>query len=344
MIATEATWHANLKVRLRRLRISRNMRRLVRETELTSDDFVHPLFVRHGNGVKLPVESLPGKYQLSVDNLAAEVREIAELGIPAVILFGIPETKDWCGSENFSDDGIVPRAIRVIKDTDPDLVVISDMCFCQYTTDGHCGIVNSPDNPHFDPALPMGYLHNDHSLDLLQQASLVHAEAGADIIAPSGMIDGMVAAIRGALDTNSAQHVAVMSYIKYASAFYGPFRDSSGNAPLFGDRKQHQLDPANQREAFKEISLDIEEGADFIMIKPALPNLDVVSHLREKYTQPTAAYQTSGEYAMIHAAAERGWIDMQAAALESLTCIKRAGADMIISYFAKDAMKWLYAG
>ena len=300
--------------------------------------------MRHGKGVKLPVESLPGKYQLSVDNLAAEVREIAELGIPAVILFGIPQAKDWCGSENFSDDGIVPRAIRVIKDTAPDLVVISDMCFCQYTTDGQCGIVNSPDNPHFDPALPLGYLHNDHTLDLLQQASLAHAQAGADIIAPSGMIDGMVAAIRGARDTNSAQHVAVMSYIKFASALYGPFRDSSGNAPLFGDRKQYQLDPANQREAFKEISLDIEEGADIIMIKPALPNLDVVSHLREKYTQPTAAYQTSGEYAMIHAAAERGWIDLQAAALESLTCIKRAGADMIISYFAKDPLKWLDAG
>ena len=342
-MAYEATWHANLKIRLRRLRLSQNMRRLVRETELTSDDFVHPLFVRHGEGIKLPVESLPGRYLLSVDNLAAEVREIAALGIPAVILFGIPEYKDWCGTENFAEDGIVPRAIREIKDTDPDLLVISDMCFCQYTDHGHCGIVNSPENPHFDPGLPLGYLHNDHTLDLLQQASLAHAEAGADIIAPSGMIDGMVAAIRSALDCNNAQHVAVMSFIKYASAFYGPFRDSSDNAPRFGDRSQHQLDPANQREAFKEISLDIEEGADIIMIKPAMPNLDVVSHLREKYTQPTAAFQTSGEYAMIHAAAQRGWIDLERAALESLTCIKRAGADMIVTYFAKEALKWLDA-
>ena len=215
-MANEATWHADLKVRLRRLRVSQNIRRLVRETELTTDDFVHPLFVRHGEGVKLPVESLPGKYQLSVDNLAAEVREIAALDIPAVILFGIPENKDWCGTENFSEDGIVPRAIRMIKDTNPDLLVISDMCFCQYTDHGHCGIINSLDNPHYDPALPPGYLHNDHTLDLLQRAAIVHAQAGADIVAPSGMIDGMVAAIRSALDSNSAQHVALMSYIKYA--------------------------------------------------------------------------------------------------------------------------------
>ena len=340
-MATEATWHANLKVRPRRLRLSQNMRRLVRETKLTSDDFIYPLFVRHGQGVKQPIESLPGKCQLSVDNLAAEVRELAALGIPAVILFGIPEHKDWRGTDNFSEDGIVPQAIRMIKDTDPDLLVISDMCFCQYTDHGHCGIINLPDNPHYDPGLPHGYLHNDPTLDLLQQASLAHAQAGADIIAPSGMIDGVVAAIRSALDSNSAQHVAVMSYIKYASAFYGPFRDAAGSAPRFGDRSQYQLDPANQREAFKEIALDIEEGADIIMIKPALPNLDVVSHLREKYTLPTAAYQVSGEYAMIHAAAQRGWLDLERAALESLTCIKRAGADMIISYFAKDALKWL---
>ncbi len=340
-MATEATWHAKLKVRPRRLRLSQNMRRLVRETKLTSDDFIYPLFVRHGQGIKQPIESLPGKCQLSVDNLAAEVREIAALGIPAVILFGIPEHKDWRGTDNFSDEGIVPQAIREIKDTDPNLLVISDMCFCQYTDHGHCGIINSPDNPHYDPGLPHGYLHNDHTLDLLQQASLAHARAGADIIAPSGMIDGVVAAIRSALDSNSAQHVAVMSYIKYASAFYGPFRDAAGSAPRFGDRSQYQLDPANQREAFKEIALDIEEGADIIMIKPALPNLDVVSHLRETYTQPTAAYQVSGEYAMIHAAAQRGWLDLERAALESLTCIKRAGADMIISYFAKDALEWL---
>lgn len=339
----EASWRANLKVRLRRLRLSQNMRRLVRESELSCDDFVRPLFVRHGQDAKLPIESLPGQYQLSVDNIVAEAREISALGIPAVILFGIPEHKDWQGRENFAEDGIVPRAIRAIKDAAPDLLVISDMCFCQYTDHGHCGIINRPGNPLYDRALPEGYLHNDHTLDLLQQASLVHAGAGADIIAPSGMIDGAVAAIRSALDSGSAQHVAIMSYIKYASAFYGPFRDAAENAPQFGDRRQYQLDPANQRQAFKEIALDIEEGADIIMIKPALPNLDVLSHLREQYTLPTAAYQVSGEYAMIHAAAQRGWIDLERAALESLTCIKRAGADMIISYFAKDALKWLDA-
>ena len=306
-------------------------------------DFIYPLFVRHGEGVKLPVESLPGKHQLSVDYLAAEVREIGALGIPAVILFGIPAHKDWQGRDNFAEDGIVPRAIRAIKDSDPDLLVISDMCFCQYTDHGHCGIINTPDNPHYDPALPPGYLHNDHTLDLLQQASLAHARAGADVIAPSGMIDGAVGAIRSALDSDGAQHVAVMSYIKYASAFYGPFRDAAESAPQFGDRSQYQMDPANRREAFKEIALDIEEGADIIMIKPALPNLDVLSHLRENYLAPAAAYQVSGEYAMIHAAAERGWIDLERVALESLTCIKRAGADMIISYFAKDALKWLGA-
>ena len=343
MMAYEATRHASLKVRPRRLRLSQNMRRLVRETKLTPDDFIYPLFARYGEGVKLPVESLPGICQLSVDHLAAEAREIAALGIPAVILFGIPEYKDWRGTDNFAEDGIVPQAIRAIKDSEPDLLVISDMCFCQYTDHGHCGIINTPDNPHYDPALPLGYLHNDHTLDLLQQASLAHARAGADIIAPSGMIDGMVAAIRSALDDGNAQHVAIMSYIKYASAFYGPFRDAAHSTPQFGDRSQYQLDPANQREAFKEIALDIKEGADIIMIKPALPNLDVLSHLRENYTQPTAAYQVSGEYAMIHAAAQRGWIDLERAALESLTSIKRAGADIIISYFAKDALKWLEA-
>ena len=337
------SWQANMKVRPRRLRLSHNMRRLVRETALAPDDFIYPLFARHGKGLKQPVESLPGTYQLSLDNLAAEAREIAALGIPAILLFGIPEHKDWRGTENFAEDGIVPQAIGVIKDTEPDLLVISDMCFCQYTDHGHCGIINAPDNPHYDPALPLGYLHNDPTLELLQRASLAHAQAGADIIAPSGMIDGMVAAIRSALDSGGAQQTAIMSYIKYASAFYGPFRDAAHSSPQFGDRSQYQLDPANQREAFKEIALDIEEGADIIMIKPALPNLDVLSHLRAQYTQPTAAYQVSGEYAMIQAASQRGWIDLESAALESLTCIKRAGADMIISYFAKDALKWLDA-
>ncbi len=335
------SWQANMKVRPRRLRLSQNIRRLVRETKLSADDFIMPLFVHHGAGIKRPVESLPGIFQLSVDNLAAEAREIAALGIPAVILFGIPAYKDWRGTDNLATDGIVPQAIRAIKAAVPELLVISDMCFCQYTDHGHCGIINIPDNPHHDPALPHAYLHNDQTLALLGQASLVHAQAGADIIAPSGMLDGMVAAIRSALDQEQAQHVAIMSYIKSASAFYGPFRDAAHSAPQIGDRSQYQLDPGNQREAFKEIALDIAEGADIIMIKPALPNLDVLSHLREQYTLPTAAYQVSGEYAMMHAAAQRGWLDLERAALESLTCIKRAGADMIISYFAKDALKWL---
>lgn len=340
-MASEASWQAQLHRRPRRLRLSRNMRRLARETALSPADFIYPLFVCHGAGIQRPIESLPGVFQLSVDKLAAEAREIAALGIPAVILFGIPESKDWRGSENVAQDGIVPQAIRALKDAAPDLLVISDMCFCQYTDHGHCGLINSPDNPHYDPALPQGYLHNDHTLDLLRQASLAHARAGADIIAPSGMIDGMVAAIRAALDSGGVQHIAVMSYIKYASAFYGPFRDAAHSAPQFGDRSQYQLDPANQRQAFQEIALDVEEGADIIMIKPALPNLDVLSHLRQNYTLPTAAYQVSGEYAMLCAAGQRGWLDLEGAALESLTCIKRAGADMIISYFAKDALKWL---
>ena len=337
----EAGGHDRLRVRLRRLRLSPNMRRLVRETTLSGADLVQPLFVCHGEGVRRPIESLPGNCQLSVDQLAVEARALGAAGIPAVILFGIPAHKDWSGRENFAEDGIVPQAIRAIKDSAPDLLVISDMCFCQYTDHGHCGVINSPDNPHYDPALPPGYLHNDHSLELLQRASLVHARAGADIIAPSGMIDGVVAALRSALDSDGAGHVALLSYIKYASAFYGPFRDAAESAPSFGDRSQYQMDPANRRQAFREIALDVEEGADMIMIKPALPNLDILSHLRERYTLPTAAYQTSGEYAMLHAAAQRGWLELERAALESLTCIRRAGADMIISYFARDVPGWL---
>ncbi len=331
-----------LTERPRRLRLSRNMRRLVRETQLAPDDFIFPLFVRDGEDLKLPITSMPGQFQLTVDKLAREARDISALDIPAVILFGIPDHKDWCGSENFSEDGIVPRAIRAIKDTAPDLLVISDMCFCEYTDHGHCGIVNTPDHHHYEPALPMGYLLNDPTLDLLERASLAHARAGADIIAPSGMIDGMVGAIRATLDDNGAQHVALLSYAaKYASALYGPFREAAESAPDFGDRSQYQLDPANHREALKEIALDIEQGADMIMVKPALPNLDVLSQLRQLHNLPAAAYQVSGEYAMIHAAAGHGWLDLERTALECLTSIKRAGADMIVSYFAKDAVRWL---
>lgn len=333
---------ASLRLRPRRLRLSPSMRRMVRETELTPADFVYPLFVRYGSDQRLPIQSMPGQSQLTVDKLAAEAKEIASLGIPAVILFGIPEHKDWRGSNNFSDDGIIPRAIRAIKEAAPELAVISDMCFCEYTDHGHCGIVNAPEVPHFDPALPLGYLLNDPTLDLLGRASVAHARAGADIIAPSGMIDGMVAGIRAALDNDGFSHVAVMSYAaKYASVFYGPFRDAAHSAPGFGDRNQYQLDPANRREALKEIALDVEQGADILLVKPALPSLDIVHEARRQFNLPLAAYQVSGEYAMIHSAARCGWLDLEGSALESLTCIKRAGADLIVTYFAKDAVKWL---
>ena len=340
--STDKTTTAGLRVRPRRLRKSPALRRMTRETKLTTDDFIYPLFVRYGSDLVVPIDSMPGCSQLTVDKLAAEAKEIAALGIPAVILFGIPEHKDWRGSDNFSDDGIIPRAIRAIKEAAPELVVISDMCFCEYTDHGHCGIINTPENAHFDPALPLGYLLNDPTLELLDRASIAHARAGADIIAPSGMIDGMVAGIRAALDGAGFSHIAVMSYAaKYASVFYGPFRDAAHSAPGFGDRAQYQLDPANGREALKEIALDVEQGADILMVKPALPSLDILSGARARFDLPLAAYQVSGEYAMIHAAAGQGWLDLERTALESLTCIKRAGADLIVTYFAKDAIRWL---
>ena len=337
-----ATPAADLRIRPRRLRVSPAMRRMTRESKLTPDNFVYPLFVRYGRDRQIPISSMPGQFQLTVDKLAAEAREIAARDIPAVILFGIPECKDWSGSDNYCVDGIVPSAIRAIKDAAPDLVVISDMCFCEYTDHGHCGIVNEPENPHFEPAMPLGYLLNDPTLELLARASVVHAQAGADIIAPSGMIDGMVAGIRSALDGGGFSQVAIMSYAaKYASVFYGPFRDAAHSAPGFGDRKQYQLDPANRREALHEIALDAEQGADILLVKPALPSLDILNEARRRSDLPLAAYQVSGEYAMIHAASRQGWLDLEQAALESLTCIKRAGADLILTYFAKDAVRWL---
>ena len=340
--SSEKTATVGLRIRPRRLRLSHALRRMTRETALTADDFIYPLFVRYGSDRQVPIESMPGCSQLTVDRLAAEAREIAALGIPAVLLFGIPEHKDWCGSDNFSDDGIIPRAIRAIKTAAPALAVISDMCFCEYTDHGHCGIINAPENAHFDPALPLGYLLNDPTLELLGEASLAHARAGADIIAPSGMIDGMVAGIRSALDDGGCSHVAVMSYAaKYASAFYGPFRDAAHSAPGFGDRAQYQLDPANRREALKEIALDVEQGADMLIVKPALPSLDILNEARARFDLPLAAYQVSGEYAMIQAAAQQGWLELEKSALESLTSIKRAGADLIVTYFAKDAIRWL---
>jgi porphobilinogen synthase len=331
--------------RPRRMRMSAGIRRMVRETTLTPADFIYPFFVRHGSDLRLPVKSMPGVSQLTVDRLAAEAREVAGLGIPAVILFGIPAAKDATGSDNYSPEGIVPQAIRAIKDAAPELLVISDMCFCEYTDHGHCGVINLPGQEHFTSALPEGYLLNDPTLELLGRASVVHAQAGADIIAPSGMIDGMVAAIRGALDVAGYGHVAVMSYaVKYASGFYGPFRDAAESPPQFGDRNQYQMDPANRREALQEAALDEAEGADMLMVKPALPYLDIVSAVRETSDLPVAAYQVSGEYAMLHAAAANGWLDLRRCALESLTAIKRAGADMIVTYFAVDAVRWLQEG
>lgn len=328
--------------RPRRLRRTPALRRMVQETRLSPDDFVYPLFIRHGHDIQQPIRSMPEQFQWSVDRVVDEVRHVQALGIPAVILFGIPETKDYCGSENFDAQGIIPRAIRAIKTAAPEMIVISDMCFCEYTDHGHCGIINQRGEPHYTPHLPEGYLLNDPTLELLARASIVHAEAGADIIAPSGMIDGMVKAIRSGLDESGFHQVIIMSYAaKYASGFYGPFRDAAESPPQFGDRSQYQMDPANQREALKEVALDVAEGADMLMVKPALPYLDILSAVRQSYNLPIAAYQVSGEYAMIHAAAANGWIDLKRCALETLTSIKRAGADLILTYFAKAAAQWL---
>ncbi len=329
-------------LRPRRMRFSAALRRMVSETTLTPADLIYPLFVRYGRDQRIPIRSMPGQFQLSVDQLAAEARSIAAAGIPAVILFGIPAAKDPLGSDNYNVDGIVPQAIRAMKDAAPELTVISDMCFCEYTDHGHCGIINMAGDAHYHPHLPTGYLLNDPTRELLAQASTVHAAAGADIIAPSGMVDGMVSAIRAGLDSEGYEHVTIMSYaVKYASGFYGPFRDAAESPPSFGDRSQYQMDPANRREALKEAALDVAEGADMLIVKPALPYLDVLATVRERFPLPLAAYQVSGEYAMLHAAAANGWLDLRRCALESLISIKRAGADMILTYFAPDVARWL---
>lgn len=329
-------------VRPRRLRRTLPLRQMVRETTLQPSNLIAPLFVRPGRGIQQPIRSMPGQFQWSVDQLPGLAREMARLGIPAVILFGIPDVKDGTGSENYNPQGIVPEAIRTIKEAVPEMVVISDMCFCEYTDHGHCGIINHPSHAHYNSALPEGYLLNDPTLDLLAEASVVHGQAGADIIAPSGMIDGMVKAIRAGLDDAGLEHVTIMSYAaKYASAFYGPFREAAESTPSFGDRSQYQMDPANRREALKEVEIDVAEGADIIMVKPALPYLDIISDVRRSIPLPVAAYQVSGEYAMVHAAAQNGWLDLRRAALESLISIKRAGADLILTYFAQDAARWL---
>ncbi len=317
--------------RLRRLRRTATWRRLVRETVLSTDDLILPMFVVPGENVSTPIPSMPGIAQLSVDRAVQEAREVFELGIPAIILFGVPEQKDAEGSEGYDPDGIVPRAIRAIKQEVPDLLVWADVCLCEYTDHGHCGVLT-----------PEGEVDNDATLPLLGRAALAYAQAGADAVAPSDMMDGRVAAIRMMLDDKDLAHVPIVSYAaKYASAYYGPFREAAQSTPSFGDRRGYQMDPANGDEALREVELDIQEGADIVMVKPAGPYLDIVRMVKEAFGVPTAAYQVSGEYALIKAAAEKGWVDERRTVLESLTGIKRAGADMILTYFAKDAARWL---
>lgn len=314
--------------RPRRLRANETVRRMVRETRLSVDNLIQPLFVIHGKGARKEVPSMPGVFQLSVDRLGPEVREIQELGIPAVILFGIPEKKDETGSEAYRDDGVIPQAIRAIKDHAPDLAVITDVCLCEYTSHGHCGIVRN------------GEIVNDETVDVLAKEALAHARAGADMVAPSDMMDGRVAGIREVLDEEGFSHVPIMSYAaKYASAFYAPFRDAAESTPQFGDRRSYQMDPPNVREALREVSLDIDEGADIVIVKPALAYLDVISAVRAEFDVPVAAYSVSGEYAMIKAAGANGWIDETRVMMEVLGAIRRAGADLILTYAAKEAAR-----
>ncbi len=318
--------------RPRRLRKNAVIRRMMSETQLTVDDLVLPLFVTYGKGIKKPIESMPGHFQLSVDNLKAEIEEIVALGIPAVILFGIPEKKDASGLSAFASDGPVQEAIKVIKDAAPELYVITDVCMCEYTSHGHCGIIKDKD------------VDNDSTLELLAREAVSHAESGADMVAPSDMMDGRVQAIRIALDQEGFQGVPIMSYAaKYASAYYGPFREAAESTPEFGDRLSYQMDPANTDEALREVAQDISEGADIIMVKPALPYLDIIRRIKDEFNYPLAAYNVSGEYSMIKAAEEKGWIDGEKVMMETLISIKRAGAKMIITYFAKDAARVLRA-
>jgi porphobilinogen synthase len=320
--------------RPRRLRRTPALRRMVRETTLSVDHLIAPLFVAAGSGIVRPIRSMPGYAQLSVDQLDLEINEIAELQIPAVLLFGIPAHKDPIGSSGWDPEGPVPQAIRAIKQRAPQLTVIADVCVCEYTSHGHCGILAE--------APGSGDVLNDPTLDILARCAVAYADAGADIVAPSAMMDGQVAAIRSALDAAGHTQVAILSYAaKFASAFYGPFREAAESTPAFGDRRAYQMDPANGREALREVDLDVAEGADMIMVKPAGTYLDIISAVRQRYHLPLAAYQVSGEYAMIKAAAQLGWLDERRAALESLIAIRRAGADMIITYFAKDAARWI---
>ncbi|WP_042199070.1 porphobilinogen synthase [Paenibacillus camerounensis] len=324
--------------RHRRLRGTAGIRGMVRETVLNTLDLIQPIFVTYGTGVKTEIGSMPGVYHFSLDTLKAEVDEIAALGIPAVLLFGIPETKDAVGTSGFADDGIVQEATRLIKQWYPELLVVADTCLCEFTDHGHCGMVHT----HMVDGVVHGDVINDASLTLLTRTAVSQAKAGADIIAPSNMMDGFVQAIRTGLDENGFEHVPIMSYsVKYASAFYGPFREAADSAPQFGNRKTYQMDPANLREAIREADSDVLEGADMLMVKPALAYLDVIRTIRDQFDLPLVAYNVSGEYSMVKAAALQGWIDEKAIVMEMLTGMKRAGADIIITYFAKDAARWL---
>lgn len=333
-------WKSGLLNRPRRLRATPALRAMTREVELNERDLIYPLFVRHGEG-RTPIASMPGVAQLSVADATREAEQAAKLGVPAVILFGIPAEKDPVGLENFADDGIVQQAIRAIKKEIPNMVVITDVCLCEYTDHGHCGILNTGE--HFHKALPEGYVLNDPTLSVLGKVAVSHAQMGADIVAPSGMMDGMVEAIREALDENDFTNTPILSYaVKYASSYYGPFRDAAEGAPKFGDRKSHQMDYGNIQEALREAEQDVLEGADMLMVKPALAYLDVIRAVKQAFPQlPMAAYNVSGEYAMVKAAAANGWIDEQKVTLETLTGMKRAGADLIITYHALDAARWL---
>lgn len=312
--------------RPRRLRANENIRRMVRETKLSPDDFIYPLFVTHGKGVKKEIGSMPGNFQQSIDNIVKDCDETKRLGIPAVLLFGIPEHKDEVGSEAYSDEGIVQHAVKAIKNKCPDLIVITDVCLCEYTSHGHCGVIKS------------GVVQNDATLELLAREALSHAKAGADMVAPSDMMDGRVAAIRETLDREGFSDVPIMSYAaKYASSFYGPFREAAESTPQFGDRRAYQMDAPNSREALREVALDIDEGADIVMVKPALAYLDIIFQVRQQFNLPVAAYNVSGEFSMVKAGAKLGWIDGERVMMESLIAIKRAGADMILTYFAKEA-------
>ena len=319
--------------RPRRLRESPLLRSMVRETALRVDDFVYPLFAVHGRGVREPISSMPGQCRLSIDELLKECKDAASMGIPAVLLFGLPRDKDPRGTEAYAEDGIIQQAVRAVKDTIPDLLVITDVCLCEYTSHGHCGVVED------------GRVKNDPTLELIARTAVSHAEAGADMVAPSDMMDGRVAAIREGLDESGFPETPIMAYsAKYASAFYGPFREAADSTPQFGDRRSYQMDPANAVEAMREVALDVDEGADIVMVKPALPYLDIIARVKGEFGLPVAAYSVSGEYAMLKAAGQLGWLDEERAVLEALTGIRRAGADIIITYFAKDAVRLLEQG